>query len=158
MEARERAALKAAIMQGLCEEVDKWLDKQQGLTSGYDHESEFLKTSTVNTIILEKTLGSSPAAGMLKKIQTCFGKITIPKRHMLCEHTKCFGISSKLQEPICLVAQGYVFEQAEELLGELLGVELSAKQIQRVSEHSGEQLEEQTQEQGKGNQARLFYP
>lgn len=69
---------------------------------------------------------------------------------MLCEHTQHFGISSKLQEIICLLAQGYVFQEAEELLAELLGIELSAKQIQRVSEHYGEQLEEQTLEQAAG--------
>jgi hypothetical protein len=54
-----------------------------------------------------------------------------------------------LQELVCLLAQGYVFEEAQELLSELLGVELSAKQIQRVSEHYGEQLEEQIEQQAQ---------
>lgn len=46
---------------------------------------------------------------------------------------------------MCLLGQGYVFEEAEELLKELLGVDMSAKQIQRVSEYHGEQLEHQIQ-------------
>lgn len=70
---------------------------------------------------------------------------------MLCEHTGCFGISPRLQELLCLLAQGYVFAEAEEMLRELLGLEISAKQIQRVSEHYGEQVEQQLQAQAAGN-------
>ena len=51
---------------------------------------------------------------------------------------------------LCLLAQDYVFEQAEEILLELLGITMSAKQIQRVSEHYGEALEEQSRRQVKG--------
>jgi hypothetical protein len=58
-------------------------------------------------------------------------------------HTEKFGISSKLQEIICLLAQDRVFEEAEEILHTLLGIAISGKQIQRVSEHYGEKLEEQ---------------
>jgi len=63
-----------------------------------------------------------------------------------------------LQELVCLLAQGYVFEEAEELLSELLGIEPSAKQIQRVSEHYGGQLEEQIQEQAEGTVAAPVLP
>lgn len=52
-----------------------------------------------------------------------------------------FGISSKLRELMCLVGQGYVFEEGEEILSELLGIEVGAKQLQRVSEHYGEAIE-----------------
>ncbi|MBD0299279.1 MAG: hypothetical protein ICV82_03170 [Nitrososphaera sp.] len=48
------------------------------------------------------------------------------------------------------MAQGYVFEEAEELLGALLGIRMSGKQIQRVSEHYGERMEEQIQQQATG--------
>ena len=57
-------------------------------------------------------------------------------------HTGKFCISSKLQEIICLLAQQSVFEEAQEMFGELLGIDISAKQIQRVSEHYGLELEE----------------
>ncbi len=70
--------------------------------------------------------------------------MSICKQHPLCQHTTRFSITSKLQEIICLLAQDYVFEQAEEVLGELLGLSLSAKQIQRVSEHYGEKLDVQS--------------
>lgn len=70
--------------------------------------------------------------------------MSIPKQHPLCQHTHCFGISARLQEIVCLLAQDFVFMQAEEVLRELLGLALSAKQIQRLSEHYGRQLEEQS--------------
>ena len=43
---------------------------------------------------------------------------------------------------ICLLAQDNVFEECENSLLEFLGLEISAKQIQRVSEHYGGTLEE----------------
>lgn len=45
------------------------------------------------------------------------------------------------------MGQGYVFEEGEEVLEQLMGIEISAKQIQRVSEHYGEVLEEQQVQQ-----------
>ena len=71
MGTKERAAIKATIMQSLSEEVDKWLDKQQGLTSGYAYETEFLKTTrTINRIVLEKSLGEQPRSRNAKKKST----------------------------------------------------------------------------------------
>lgn len=57
-----------------------------------------------------------------------------------------------------MLAQGAVFEQAAETLQELLGVEISAKQIQRLSEHYGQELEGQIQEQASGKRAAPVLP
>jgi hypothetical protein len=54
-----------------------------------------------------------------------------------------------LQEVLCLLGQAYVFEESEEILAQLLGISVSAKQIQRVSEHYGQALEEQQQQYGQ---------
>lgn len=70
---------------------------------------------------------------MKKKVHTCLGRTLLPKQHVLCENTGRFAISSKLQEVLCLLAQGYVFEEAEEMLRELLGIAIDARQIQRES-------------------------
>jgi hypothetical protein len=43
---------------------------------------------------------------------------------------------------ICLLSQNSVFEEAEDTLANLLGICISAKQIQRVSEYYGAKLEE----------------
>lgn len=51
---------------------------------------------------------------------------------------------------MCLLSQGYVFSEAEEILEQLLGLELSARQIQRVSEHYGQGLEDQFKLQQEG--------
>ena len=60
----------------------------------------------------------------------------------MCQHTDKFGISSRLQEIISLLGQSQVFEEASEILEELTGVIISAKQIQRVSEYYGDKLED----------------
>jgi hypothetical protein len=46
---------------------------------------------------------------------------------------------------MCLLGQSCVFEEGEEMLEQMLGISISAKQIQRVSEYYGEQLETQEQ-------------
>jgi hypothetical protein len=51
-----------------------------------------------------------------------------------------------LQEVLCLLGQAYVFEESEDILAQLLGITLSAKQIQRVSEHYGQALENEQQQ------------
>jgi hypothetical protein len=51
---------------------------------------------------------------------------------------------------LCLLGQAYVFEESEEILHQLLGITISAKQIQRVSEHYGQALEEQQQQYEEG--------
>lgn len=68
------------------------------------------------------------------------------KSHPMAQHTERFGISPKLQEIICLLGQGYVFEEGEDLLAEILNIAISAKQIQRVSEHYGQAIEEQQEQ------------
>ena len=70
------------------------------------------------------------------------GKVELNKIHPLIQEASSFSISSKLQEIVCLLAQGHVFEDAENTLDSLLNIQLSAKQIQRVSEHYGNAIEE----------------
>lgn len=68
MEQMEKEALKQAILQSVGEEIDKWLDKQQAITTGYAYETELLKTTrTVNKIILEKSVGKLPGSRNEKK-------------------------------------------------------------------------------------------
>jgi hypothetical protein len=75
MENREKETLKQAILQSVGEEIDKWLDKQQGITTGYEYESELLKTArNVNKIILEKTVGRLPGSRNEKKSPHLPGK------------------------------------------------------------------------------------
>lgn len=59
------------------------------------------------------------------------------KKHVLCKCTKKFGISERMQGILCNLGQALVFEEGSGILEELLGLDVSAKQIQRVSEHYG---------------------
>lgn len=70
---------------------------------------------------------------------TLFGRIELPKSHKL-QH-KAFKITAYLQSLICLLAQDVVFENASALLNKLLNIDLSAKQIQRVSQWYGGQID-----------------
>lgn len=71
MENKERAAIKAAILQGLSEEIDKWLDQEQNITSGYEYETAFIKVvRNMNKIVLEKSLGKLPGSRNSKKKST----------------------------------------------------------------------------------------
>lgn len=53
---------------------------------------------------------------------------------------KKFGISLRLQEMICKVGQGHVFEEGEELFWEMMGLSVNARQLQRVSEYYGKKI------------------
>lgn len=65
------------------------------------------------------------------------------KTHPLAQSKSHFGISEKLQELICLMGQSQVFEDGENLFYEMMGISMGAKQIQRVCEYYGEQIEEE---------------
>ncbi|WP_081969018.1 UPF0236 family transposase-like protein [Phaeodactylibacter xiamenensis] len=68
---------------------------------------------------------------------TSFGQLTLSKNHVLCQGTKRFALSERLRELCCLLGQGSVYEQASETLEELLRLDLSGMQIQRVCMHYG---------------------
>ena len=59
------------------------------------------------------------------------------KSHVLSKGTSKFGMSRKMQGIVCLTGQSVVYEEASELLKELLDIELAAPQIQRVCLHYG---------------------
>ena len=149
----ETSAIKADILSAVSGELDTWLAEQSKIKDGLEFEARFMEFSRkLSHVILLKTLGKQPGSRNKKKLHTLFGKVHLSKKHPLCQHTQRFGISGKLQEVICLLAQGQVFEEAEEILKELLGLDISAKQIQRVSEHYGQALEGLEQSYAKGDE------
>lgn len=76
---------------------------------------------------------------------TKFGSISVGKGHMLVSNTSS-QMSCYLQEKACLVAQSVVFAEGSMLLDKLAGVSISAKQIERIAYHYGQQLEDDQQE------------
>lgn len=51
-------------------------------------------------------------------------------------------MTSYLQDKVCFVGQKETFEEGSETFKELIGIDVSNKQIQRISEHYGQCLEE----------------
>lgn len=82
-------------------------------------------------------------------MKTQWGEVIIAKTHPLAQCPNGFRMSSHLQEVITYLGCEYVFEEASGVLEKLLGVEVSAKQIQKVSEHVGQLLEEEAQQPDK---------
>ncbi len=68
MNEQERTQIKEAILRRISEELDQWLDKEQGLTSGYEYETEFMGVSRrLGRIVLEESLGKAPGSRNGKK-------------------------------------------------------------------------------------------
>jgi hypothetical protein len=54
----DKSALKTAMLSAISEELDLWIDKESGITDGYQYESEFINTTRkINRILLSKSLG-----------------------------------------------------------------------------------------------------
>lgn len=68
---------------------------------------------------------------------TSVGRIEVKKGHVLCNGTAHFGISERLRISMCIVGQSVVYQEGSELFKELMGLEISGSQIQRVCVHYG---------------------
>ena len=73
------------------------------------------------------------------------GEIEVPNEHTLLNSGGVYQISALLQSQMCYVGQQHVFTDASETFYKLLGIEVNAKQIERVCHHYGEKLEEDIQ-------------
>ncbi len=63
------------------------------------------------------------------------------KDHTLSKGTSKFGISERLRALFCLVGQSVVYEEACELFDEMMDIEVSAPQVQRVCTHYGNAID-----------------
>lgn len=106
--------------------------KRASSNSGRDSDKTYSK----------RAWASCPNRATKKKIKTSFGWLDCPKPHVLTQSEHGFQISPFLQERICYVGQEAVFEEASTLLRELLGVAVSAKQIERLCHYFGQRVEE----------------
>ena len=71
---------------------------------------------------------------------TTFGRVEAMKDHVLSQSTSKFGMSQRTQIILCTLGQAMVFEEGSEVLEEIIGLNMSAKQIQRVSEYYGDKF------------------
>ena len=68
-----------------------------------------------------------------KTIDSKFGKVTVSKAHRFCHCPLGFLMSSYLQDLVAFTGQNHVYEDASEQLKKSNGLEISAKQIERVT-------------------------
>ena len=69
-----------------------------------------------------------------------FGRVDLQKSHLL-NNDKVFKITMYMQSMLCLLGQHSVYKEASQLIKQLLGLEVSGKQIQRVCNYYGEQID-----------------
>ena len=63
------------------------------------------------------------------------------KGHTLLKGTSKFGISERMRGLLCLVGQSVVYEEACELFDEMMGLEISTPQVQRVCSYYGNAID-----------------
>lgn len=80
---------------------------------------------------------------MKKKLKTSLGPILVANKHPLSQSSNNFRMSSYLQDIVCFTGQKETFEEGSETIQILMGIEVSNKQIQTVSEHYGACLEKE---------------
>lgn len=68
---------------------------------------------------------------------TCFGKLELSKKHILCSSTFKFAISQYLQTLLCLLGQSCVYDEASQLIRKMMGIDVCSPQIQRVCKYFG---------------------
>jgi len=64
------------------------------------------------------------------------------KHHLLVQSPTQMNISSFAQETMCYIGQHLVFKEAEEVINNLTGANINAKQIERLCHHYGQGLED----------------
>lgn len=74
------------------------------------------------------------------------GDVIVANKHPISKMANNFRMTSYFQDQVCYLGQKETFEEGSETIKRLTGVALSNKQIQRVSEHYGQCLEQATQE------------
>lgn len=84
---------------------------------------------------------------MKKKLKSSLGDIVVPNKHQVSQSANTFRMTSYLQDNVCFIGQKETFEEGSETIQRLMGVDVSNKQIQKVSEHYGQCLEESTIQQ-----------
>ena len=72
----EKAAVKAAILSAISEEIDLWLDKSESIKDGYEYETEFINTTQkVNKIMLSESIGKVSPDRNKKKSRPVLGSL-----------------------------------------------------------------------------------
>jgi hypothetical protein len=59
----EKSEIKAAILAGISEELDQWLDKKDSISTGYEYETQLLQVAKkMNRLLAEHSMGKMPGS------------------------------------------------------------------------------------------------
>jgi len=111
-------------------------------TNSYDFEQSFRnEIATLGQAVYQEIVGGEEVnKNERMQLLTSFGKINLKKGHPLAVSPGGFKISAYLQEQMCRIGTKMTFEESEEELNQLLGIQTNAKQIERLCHHYGEAL------------------
>ena len=71
----EKTEIKAAILAGISDELDQWLDKKDAITSGYEYETQLLHVAQkINRLLAEHSMGNLPGSRNKKNFTPVLGK------------------------------------------------------------------------------------
>lgn len=142
--------MREELYEKLKERLELWYNSQEDQTDGYEYERSFVELwRRLGQEVLQESMGDLPRSrNQKKKIKTTFGWIESPKTHLMSETAHGFQMSRYLQDRVCYVGQNEVYEEGSECLQEMLGVEVSSMQIERVCHCYGELLEEDALDKG----------
>jgi hypothetical protein len=130
------------------------------VSTSYEFETEFNS--------LHRKFGHAIYQGMVGKIPkskndrttilTSMGDVNFPKSHPLATAPGGFKISPYMQEQLCRTGTKMIFEEASEEITHLMGIDVNAKQIERLCHHYGELLGQIDWKQAYNDSAQLCLP
>jgi len=89
-------------------------------------------------------------------VLTSFGKVDVEKAHCLGFTGTPFSASAYMQELACFAGQNSVFEDASQMLNFIGGVNITAKQIERICHYHGQQIEDAIQQEIKTGSDKIY--
>jgi hypothetical protein len=120
-------------------------DLSKGITkdsSSYQFEASLnILLQKFGQLVFQSLVGNIPKSKNDRvTILTSMGNICFSKNHPLATAPGGFKISPYLQEHLCRVGTKLTFEEASEEATQLMGVDVNAKQIERLCHHYGDLL------------------
>jgi len=111
-------------------------------SSSYEFEVRFNDLiRNLSQSLFQSMVGNIPKSKNSRiTILTSVGNVCFPKSHALATAPGGFKISPFMQEHLCRAGTKMTFEEASEEITQLTGVEVNAKQIERLCHHYGESL------------------
>jgi hypothetical protein len=133
---------KAKMVEIFSGKISSWIDSQEGQTDGFEYERSYVEAmQRISSEVFQLSMGKNPKSkNQKKKLQTTQGVIKVSKKHCL-HNNSSFCMSQYLQYQCCYLGQQVVFQQAEDIFMKMQGLSVTAKQVERICHHYGNELE-----------------